>query len=195
MTAALTAEPTSAQHIEGQCCTDHYDSVYALVSYIPEPLAEFLDGLRRELVPSCFLASHVTVLPPRPIQSTAQAALEQVEAQCRDVHPFCIKLGAIETFAASSVIYLGIQDGFDTLVNLHADMNTGHLGFGEPWPFHPHITLAQNFDPTLLNEKFELAERRWREWQGPREFGVQELCLVQRTNCQNWISLACLRLS
>ena len=40
---------------------------FALVSYIPEPLAGFLDRLRQELVPNCFLRAHVTILPPRPI--------------------------------------------------------------------------------------------------------------------------------
>jgi len=29
---------------------------FALVSYIPEPLAGFLDRLRQELVPNCFFA-------------------------------------------------------------------------------------------------------------------------------------------
>ena len=35
---------------------------FALVTYIPEPLAGFLDRLRQELVPNCFLRAHATIL-------------------------------------------------------------------------------------------------------------------------------------
>ena len=40
---------------------------YALISYLPEPLAGYLDSLRCELVPRCQARTHVTVLPPRPL--------------------------------------------------------------------------------------------------------------------------------
>ena len=60
------------------CDTREQDGVnsYALVSYIPDPLRRFLDDLRRELVPGCVPAAHVTVLPPRPLSGTVEEAID-----------------------------------------------------------------------------------------------------------------------
>ena len=48
---------------------------FALVSYFSGPLAEYLTRLRRELVPDCEARAHLTILPPRPIQGTADDAV------------------------------------------------------------------------------------------------------------------------
>ena len=44
-------------------------NLFALVVYIPDPLAGFLDDLRKELVANCLPRAHVTILPPRPLQA------------------------------------------------------------------------------------------------------------------------------
>jgi hypothetical protein len=50
-------------------------NMFALVSYVPGRLGEFLDRLREELVTGCKAHSHVTLLPPRPLSiSTERAA-------------------------------------------------------------------------------------------------------------------------
>jgi len=59
---------------------------FALVSYIPEPLAGFLDRLRQELVPDCFLRAHVTILPPRPICSPPGEAWDLVRWFAPNLH-------------------------------------------------------------------------------------------------------------
>ena len=64
---------------------------FALVSYIPEPLAGFLDRLRQELVPNCFLRAHVTILPPRPICSSPEAAWETVRTLAPPLLPLTLK--------------------------------------------------------------------------------------------------------
>src|ERR1700676_5394289 len=85
---------------------------FALVTYIPEPLAGFLDRLRQELVPNCFLRAHVTVLPPRPISSTPESAWNQVRVLARRFSPFKIELTSVEVFPVSDVIYLSVGAGF-----------------------------------------------------------------------------------
>ena len=53
---------------------------FSLVSYIPGPLGEFITNLRQDLVSGCVAQSHVTVLPPRPIEvpiEEAEDALHQ----------------------------------------------------------------------------------------------------------------------
>lgn len=171
-----------------------FDPVYALVSYLPEPIAAFLDSVRRDLVPSCFLVSHVTVLPPRPITGTPEQAFDQLTRQMKDFGPFEIELGEIQTFDATAVVYLGLHRGQRELIAMHDTFNIDCLGYREPWPFHPHITMAQGFDPILLQEKKRAAMETLAAWSGPRVFSVNELCFVQRTHCQNWASLACSKL-
>src|SRR5579872_1399003 len=86
---------------------------FALVSYIPEPLATFLDRLRQELVPNCFLRAHVTILPPRPISSTPEAAWETIRTLAPRFSPFDIEMTEVEVFPISDVIYIGIGRGIE----------------------------------------------------------------------------------
>src|SRR5439155_16619979 len=84
---------------------------FALVSYIPDPLHRFLDDLRRELVPACVPHAHVTILPPRPLSGTSEAAIETIRARICDFSPFEIEAGDVVVFPVSDVIYIEIKQG------------------------------------------------------------------------------------
>src|ERR1700681_4500116 len=88
---------------------------YALVSYIPDPMAGFLDRLRQELVPNCFLRAHATVLPPRPITSTPQEAWDRLRVEGTRFEPFHVELTGVEVFPVSDVIHVAIGAGADQL--------------------------------------------------------------------------------
>src|SRR5712691_3787183 len=92
---------------------------FALVAYIPDPLRTFLDNLRRELVPGCVPAAHVTILPPRPLSGTPQAAIETIRAQLPDFSPFEIETGEVVVFPVSDVVYLSIKEGCERLLQMH----------------------------------------------------------------------------
>ena len=68
---------------------------YALITYIPEPLAGFLDRLRQELVPNCFLRAHVTTLPPRPLSASPEACWDLIRSLVPRFTPFEVTLGEI----------------------------------------------------------------------------------------------------
>src|ERR1700747_2627316 len=102
-----------------------YLNSFALVTYIPEPLAGFLDRLRQELVPNCFLRAHVTALPPRPLSASPDAAREEVRTLAKQFAPFEIQLADIDVLPVSDVIYLQITNGRETLKQMHDAMNTG----------------------------------------------------------------------
>src|SRR5579863_1433803 len=84
---------------------------FALVSYIPDPLARFLDDLRLELTPGCRPHAHVTILPPRPLHDDLKDTVRQIAEDIRGSPPFRIELGDIEIFEDSNVIYLGLARG------------------------------------------------------------------------------------
>lgn len=162
---------------------------FALVIYIPGPLAEFLDDLRRELVKGCMPRAHMTVLPPRPLERV-EAALEQARTQTAEFAPFEIEAEGIEVFERTSVIYLGVGRGAAALRKMHAVMNTGALAFDEPYEFHPHVTLAQDFDVAEVPRLEALARERWKAWRGPRTFSAEHVAFVQNTASKCWLDLA-----
>jgi len=165
-------------------------NIYALVIYIPDPLGRFLDDLRRELVPAYNPHAHVSVLPPRPISVEWHAADSQTRKLTETGAPFDVALGTVEIFPATDVIYIEVDAGSAELRSLHRAMNAGVLAFDEPFSYHPHITLAQEVAPEHVPAVFELAMRRWREFQGNRTFRAERAVFVQNTLSGCWLDLA-----
>ena len=162
---------------------------FALVSYIPEPLAGFLDRLRQELVPNCFLRAHVTILPPRPLSSTSEAAWEIIRGIAPGFAPFEVELAGIEVFSVTDVIYLQVGAGSEELKRMHDGFNLGGLRFQEPFPYHPHVTLAQELRTDELDELVSVARARWAEFPHAKRFRVDKVVFVQNTRRNEWVDL------
>ncbi len=166
-------------------------NVFALVAYISDPLRSFLVDLRRDLEPAAGpVRPHVTVLPPRPLAGPAEDACGQLEQGTRLIPGFEIELAVVEVFATTSVLYLGIGSGRDELVHLHQILNADGLAYQAPYPYAPHITLAQSLALDQVDEAFHLASSRWAEFRQGRGFRVTELTFVQNTVQNDWLDLA-----
>jgi len=163
---------------------------FALVSYIPDPLASFLDDLRRQLTPGCNPHAHLTVLPPRPFTGNIPAAIDSLLDKAADFAPFEVTLGEIHVFPVSNVIYLGIEHGEEAIRSLHTRLNVGILEYCCMYPFHPHITIAQDFDTAYVDALAEKASRIWSTWKGARTFSVERLSFVQHVVLGQWADLA-----
>ena len=85
---------------------------------------------------------------------------------------------------------VGVGAGADELWSLNRAMNVGALAFEEPFPYHPHITLAQEVPAEHVPAVYELARRRWSEFQGNRTFRAERAVFVQSTLSGCWIDLA-----
>jgi 2'-5' RNA ligase len=162
---------------------------FALVTYIPEPMGSFLNSLREELVPNCNVYSHVTVLPPRPLQGSPDAAWERIVREASETPVFDIQTTRIEIFPVTSVIYLAIGEGSQELRRMHDRLNRHELAYDEPYTYHPHITLAQELPPDRVAEAFEVATRRWREFSHSRRFPLDHVTFVQNTIQKQWLDL------
>jgi 2'-5' RNA ligase len=167
---------------------------FALVAYIPDPLARFLDDLRIELTPGCRPHAHVTILPPRPIFDDLKATIQQIAEDIKGIGPFRIDLGEIEMFEASHVVYLGLAEGANELRQLYRALNCGCLQYAENFPYHPHITIAQNILPEDAVRIAPLARERWAQYDGPRSFMVSALSFVQHVAPSIWADVAALPL-
>lgn len=163
---------------------------FALVTYIPEPLSSFLDDLRRELVPAYAPRAHVTILPPRPLAVTTGTVVEKLNAEVVDLTAFEIEARSVEIFPNTAVIYIGLSAGRGELQRIHDRLNNGPLGYDEPYPYCPHITLAQDLRPEEVPHLFEKARRHWSEFQGDRSFPAGTMTFVKSTNQNSWLDLA-----
>jgi 2'-5' RNA ligase len=164
---------------------------FALVSYIPDPLATFLDDLRRELTPGCRPKAHVTVLPPRPHHHDLEDTVRQITGACRNVRPFRVELCDMEIFEASQVVYLGLREGAKPLQDLYRTLNSGPLAYRECFPYHPHITIAQDLpgggDAAAVAV---MANEKWAGYKGACGFEVSSLSFVQHVAPAIWMDVA-----
>ncbi len=162
---------------------------FALVSYLPEPLAGFLDRLRQELVPNCFLHAHVTVLPPRPVAAPDEA-WSVVKNLAARFTPFEVRMTDVEVFPVSDVIYVSVGKGGEQLRLMHDVLAVDGLEFAEQFAYHPHVTLAQELKPDELDELVAVARARWAEFALDKSFRVEKIAFVQNTRRNEWIDLA-----
>ena len=163
---------------------------FALVAYIPDPLRKFLDDLRRELAPGCTPRAHVTILPPRSLSGSPEAAMETVRARMSNFSSFEVRAGEVATFDNSHVVYLTVADGRDELEHMHRVLNTGPLKFAALYDYHPHITLAQDLTAEQCAALAAAARRRWAEYPHSRAFPVESLVFVENTSPNQWTDLA-----
>jgi 2'-5' RNA ligase len=165
-------------------------NVFALVTYLPNPLGKFLDDLRRELVPGCAPHAHVTILPPRPLSAPPPVAMDAVRSLISDFAPFEIELGQVQVFRETDVVYLSIGSGHKDLLHMHRVLNAGPLHYQEPYLYHPHITLAQDLTQQQSIELESLARRRWSEFPHRRVFRAESLVFVRNNAGTGWTDLA-----
>jgi 2'-5' RNA ligase len=162
--------------------------LYALVSYIQKPLSSFLDDLRLELA-ACQPHAHVTILPPRSINATEDQAKAELQQLTAKFHAFEVKLGKVELFERTNVIYIEIVGGASELRQMHRMLNTGAMEQKEPFDFHPHITLAQSIPLEKVQDTLIRARELWSAWLGSRSFTVAELSFVQNQERAGWVDL------
>lgn len=177
-------------------CTNgaEHINLFALVVYIPDPLARFLDDLRRELTPGCLPRAHVTILPPRPLIFSVDTATEKARSIISGSAPFDVLLGGVQIFQSTDVIYIAISDGDRHLRELYYTLNTGSLASDEQYPYQPHITLAQELKPGQVQETYELAQKRWAAYPHSRRFRADRAFFVQSKDDGTWVDLADFRL-
>ena len=165
---------------------------YALVAYVRNSVGEFVEALRRELHPDLpHLASHVTILPPRPIANDEVAALEIVEEVCSQTQPFEITLGEIETFIpVTPTIFIRIAHAAYRMRELHDKLNIGVLAAPEEWPYMPHLTIVKMGAEDQAQYAYRVARTRWAEFDQSRCIDVRDLTFVREEGQNKWADLA-----
>jgi 2'-5' RNA ligase len=165
---------------------------YALVAYVKSPVGEFVQNLRQELHPDLpHLAAHITLLPPRLLQATESAALQEVARICAQAEPFEVTLGDMQTFIPTTpTVYIRVAFGASRLQELHDQLNKQSLAFAEEWTYIPHLTIVKMATQPAAEEALRIARDHWQRYGGSRRILLDRLTFV-REDAQNcWVDLA-----
>src|SRR5436305_10814153 len=143
---------------------------YALVAYVRNPVGEFVESLRKELHPELpHLAAHVTLLPPRLLAGTECAAIETMEELCKDVDPFEVSLGEVETFIpVTPTVFIRVAHAAYRMRELHDRLNVDGLSCVEDWTYMPHITIVKMSDEVQAQHAYRMARMRWADYDDGR---------------------------
>ena len=170
---------------------------YAVIAYIPGRLGQFIDEQRDRWNPDYAAAlAHVTALTPRPLIFPPDELVDSLCKRCAHSEPFDVSVEGVGTFwPANGVVYLSIATGFDSLLDLHRMLNVSDLRYSEPYPFVPHITIAQDLDEARTQAVLAAVSREWSVYDGEKSFRVETLCLVQQGEAHAWLNVAAIPLS
>jgi len=172
--------------------------ICSVVAYLPEPLGEFVDGLRRRLNPRfADWRAHVSILPPRLLSQAPELSrapediLDHLREQYLMLDPFEATLSDVQTFwPVNGVVYLSISRGSDRLAEFHQRLNSGGLARVEPYPYVPHVTIAQELGEAETQAVLREASREWARYAGTPVFRVEALSLVRQEPDLSWTDLA-----
>ncbi|MGC1206333.1 MAG: 2'-5' RNA ligase family protein [Ornithinimicrobium sp.] len=126
-----------------------------VVLLVPNPLGSQVTRLRARIGDALGMAipTHITLLPPTRVSAGQSEALEEHLAQVASHHEApTIKVNGTGTFRPTSdVVFLAISEGVQACADLNAAVCSGPVTSPSVFPFHPHITLAHDLAPQVLD--------------------------------------------
>ncbi|WP_116112667.1 2'-5' RNA ligase family protein [Austwickia chelonae] len=151
---------------------------------LPEPHAGLLQEARRNFgdLQGDLVRTHVTLAGPREIPDREMSRVQEHLAMiCRDQGPFDVLLqGATSFRPVTQVSYLRVCRGAEECRQLAEAICTGPLAAPQHYPYHPHVTLAQD----LPEEALDRAEQEFSDYS--LGFRVQELGLYACDRYDRW---------
>jgi 2'-5' RNA ligase len=129
---------------------------------IPEPWGKELQDYRESVgdTSASLIPTHITLVPPTELAEGGLAAVEQhLAAVATQGRPFRVHLRGTGTFRpVSPVVFVSLAEGIAGCEQLAEALRRGPLDVDLDYPYHPHVTVAHDVDPSRLDRAFaELA--------------------------------------
>lgn len=129
---------------------------------VPDPWGTQLQGYRVGLGdPSArLIPTHVTLIPPSEVSGDEMdAVVAHLEEAAAQRPAFSIHLRGTGTFRpVSPVVFINVVAGISECEVLASSLRSGPLAAQPRFPYHPHVTVAQELDDAALDRAFtELA--------------------------------------
>jgi 2'-5' RNA ligase len=142
----VDAEPTSDDHTIGVALP------------IPDPFGQELQAWRRSFGDPMAdaIPTHITLLPPTEIESADREAMEKHLAEASQLHPpFVVHLRGTATFRpVSPVVFVALARGISDCETLAKIVRTGPVPVELRFPYHPHVTVAQQLPDEAMDYAF-----------------------------------------
>lgn len=134
-------------------------NVLGVAIAVPDPLGSLLTEWRVKVGDPLgqLIPPHVTLLPPTEVAGMEPAELRgHLEAVAARHPPFGIHLFGTGSFRpVSQVVFVNVADGISSCEALADDIRTGPLGRSLNFPYHPHVTIAQDVAPDMLDLAYQ----------------------------------------
>lgn len=126
---------------------------------IPQPHATVLSKWRRHVGDAAAekVWPHVTLLPPTPVPADALGDVEKhLRSAAATQGPFVMHLAGTGTFRPTSpVVFVQIATGVAQCETLEQAVRSGPLARELAFPYHPHVTVAQDVEDAALDEAYD----------------------------------------
>lgn len=126
---------------------------------IPQPHATVLRKWRREIGDPAadLIFPHITLLPPTPVPGGSMDSVEQhLGAAASASEPFDMHLSGTGTFRPTSpVVFVQVSRGVANCEALERAVRRGPLDRDLAFPYHPHVTVAQELDEPALDRAYD----------------------------------------
>ena len=128
---------------------------------IPEPWGSQLDGHRNASGDSmaALIPAHLTLLGPTEVDASPgmTSKIESHLAATAGLHrPFQLHLRGTGTFRpVTQVVFVAVAAGISACEQLAADIRSGPLARELRYPYHPHVTVAQDIASAGLDAVFD----------------------------------------
>jgi 2'-5' RNA ligase len=136
-----------------------HPTVIGVVVDVPEPHASVLSAWREQVgdTQGRLIPPHITLLPPTQIDPARQDEVhDHLEQAGGTVGPFTMHLAGTGTFRpVSQVVFVQVAAGIGECEKLSAAIRSGPLDRDLPYPYHPHVTVAQDVDEDALDVAYE----------------------------------------
>ena len=159
---------------------------FALVIYLPDPLGEFLRSLRHLLPGDENPQAHITVLPPRPLQSPVDRVSFEAQRILSGFDPFRVVLSGLKSFPDTNILYLAVAGGNEELHEVHDALNRGILAHEESFDFLPHLTLSGPVAADQLGNVRAEAKKAITQYRRQMSFEANEVVALWQPLYGSW---------
>ncbi|MGY1753188.1 2'-5' RNA ligase family protein [Blastococcus sp. SYSU D01042] len=129
-------------------------AVIGVVIALPEPWAQLLVDWRAKVgdPQATLVPPHVTLLPPTEVPVADRPAIAEHLAAVAGAHAaFPMHLSGTGTFSpVSEVVFVTVARGIGNCELLATDIRQGPLARPLAYPYHPHVTVAHDVAPDML---------------------------------------------
>ncbi|HKJ12660.1 MAG TPA: 2'-5' RNA ligase family protein [Ornithinimicrobium sp.] len=155
-----------------------------VVLVIPDPVGPEVTRIRAALGDPRAegMPAHITLLPPTDVDTERLDDLRAHLARVGQGHAAMrISLAGTQTFRpVSDVVYLALGEGVQACHDLGRAVCRGPVPTPSPFPFHPHVTLAHDLQPTRL----DAVQEEYATFTA--EFCLSEMCLYRWEESGGW---------